>query len=313
MNTTSTSVPVRRIDAPGNSATAGSAGASLSIGDLAERTGVAPATLRRWEQRHGFPVPDRLESGLRRYSEADVAGVQEVLGRREAGVRLDAAIAEVLAGAQRAAEPRAASVWAELRRHHREVPVHRLTKQTLLSLSWAIEDEFAAKAERAHLFGLFQAEQYYRPARRRWRELSRVAGSAYAFYAPADPDAPAPEGATPVLLDDDSPVRREWAVVCDSHDLPVVLTAWELPGQEGVPDRERLFESAWTIDPTAVRRAARTCAALAAQAGAGGTAAVQFALADEPAPVAADLAAVSALFSRVVAYVDDGHRPRAGR
>ena len=39
MNTTSTSVPVRRIDAPGNSATAGSAGASLSIGDLAERTG----------------------------------------------------------------------------------------------------------------------------------------------------------------------------------------------------------------------------------------------------------------------------------
>ena len=40
---------------------------------------------------------------------------------------------------------------------------------------------------------------------------------------------------------------------------------------------------------------------------------MQFALADEPAPVAADLAAVSALFSRVVAYVDDGHRPRAGR
>ena len=78
MNTTSTSVPVRRIDAPGNSATAGSAGASLSIGDLAERTGVAPATLRMWEQRHGFPVPDRLESGHRRYSEADVAGVEEV-------------------------------------------------------------------------------------------------------------------------------------------------------------------------------------------------------------------------------------------
>ncbi len=34
---------------------------------------------------------------------------------------------------------------------------------------------------------------------------------------------------------------------------------------------------------------------------------------DVAAPVAADLAAVSALFSRVVAYVDDGHRPRRGR
>lgn len=301
VNTTSTSVPVHH------------ASGSLSIGDLAERTGVAPATLRMWEQRHGFPVPERLDSGHRRYSEADVAGVREVLDRREAGARLDAAIADVLAGAQRAAEPRAASVWAELRRHHREVPVHRLTKQTLLSLSWAIEDEFAAKAERAHLFGLFQAEQYYRPAQRRWRELSRVAGSAYAFYEPTAPGAPSPEGAVAVHIGEDSPVRREWAVVCDSRDLPVALTAWELPGQEGVPDRERLFESAWTIDPDAVRRAARTCAALAADAGAPGTAAVQFALADDPAPVAADLAAVSALFSRVVAYVDDGHRPRRGR
>ncbi len=244
--------------------------------------------------------------------------VGSVLDRREAGTRLDAAIAEVLTAARREAEPRPSSVWAELRRHHREVPVHRLTKQTLLSLSWAIEDEFAAKAERAHLFGLFQAEQYYRPARRRWRELARVAGSAYAFYepagsAPASSSASTAEGAVPVHLGPDSPVRREWAVVCDAPDLPVALTAWELPGQDGVPDRERVFESAWTIDPVAVRRAARACAALAAEAGAEGVAAVQFALADDPAPVAADLAAVSALFARVVAYVDDGHRPRRAR
>jgi DICT domain-containing protein len=201
-------------------------------------------------------------------------------------------------------------VWAELRRHHREIPTHRLTKQTLLSLSWAIEDEFAAKAERAHLFGLFQSEHYYRPARRRWTELSRVAGSAFAFFEPSDEEsaAPAAPGATPVHLTLDSPVRREWAVVVDSADLPVVLTAWEIPGQDGKADRDRVFESAWSIDPMAVRRAARTCAALAADAGAEGVAPVQYALADDPAPVTADLAAVSALFSRVVAYVDDGAR-----
>ena len=256
---------------------------TLSIGDLAERTGVAPATIRMWEQRHGFPVPERLESGHRRYAESDVASIQRILHRRDAGSRLDAAIADVLAARNRDLEPGPRSVWAELRRHHREIPTHRLTKQTLLSLSWAIEDEFAAKAERAHLFGLFQSEHYYRTARRRWTELSRVAGSAFAFFEPSDEEsaAPAAPGATPVHLTLDSPVRREWAVVVDSADLPVVLTAWEIPGQDGKADRDRVFESAWSIDPMAVRRAARTCAALAA---------------------------VSALFPRVVAYVDDGAR-----
>lgn len=269
---------------------------------------MAPATLRMWEQRHGFPVPQRLDSGHRRYAEADVDSIQRILHRRDAGSRLDAAIADVMASRTRDLEPGATSVWAELRRRHREIPTHRLTKQTLLSLSWAIEDEFAAKAERAHLFGLFQSEHYYRPARRRWIELSRVAGSAYAFYEPYPDTAASEPGPVPVHLTVDSPVRREWAVVCDSNELPVVLTAWEVPGQDGVPDRERIFESAWSIDPRAVRLAARTCAALAAAAGAPGVAAVQYALADDPVPVAADLAAVSALFSRVVAYVDDGAR-----
>ena len=280
---------------------------TLSIGDLAERTGVAPATLRMWEQRHGFPVPERLESGHRRYAESDVASIQRILHRRDAGSRLDAAIADVLAARTRDTEPGPRSVWAELRRKHREIPTHRLTKQTLLSLSWAIEDEFAAKAERAHLFGMFQSEHYYRPARRRWVELSRVAGSAFAFFEPTgESTAPAAPGPVPVHLTLDSPVRREWAVVVDSEELPVVLTAWEIPGQDGKADRDRIFESAWSIDPLAVRRASRTCAALAADAGADGVAPVQYALADDPAPVTADPAAVSALFARVVAYVDDG-------
>ena len=43
--------------------------------------------------------------------------------------------------------------------------------------------------------------------------------------------------AGPVTLPADAPMRREWAVVCDAPDLPVVLTAWELPGQNDVPDR----------------------------------------------------------------------------
>ena len=36
------------------------------------RTGIATGTLRMWEQRHGFPVPERSPSGHRRYRESEV-------------------------------------------------------------------------------------------------------------------------------------------------------------------------------------------------------------------------------------------------
>ena len=66
---------------------------SLSIGELSERTGVTPSTLRIWEERHGFPVPTRLGSGHRRYAEGDAVLVAEVARLRESGMRLDVAIA----------------------------------------------------------------------------------------------------------------------------------------------------------------------------------------------------------------------------
>ena len=44
----------------------------LAIGELVARTGVREATLRMWEHRHGFPAPQRLESGHRRYRETEV-------------------------------------------------------------------------------------------------------------------------------------------------------------------------------------------------------------------------------------------------
>ncbi len=40
----------------------------LSIGDLAEATGLSPHTLRVWERRYGRPEPVRLPSGHRRYT-----------------------------------------------------------------------------------------------------------------------------------------------------------------------------------------------------------------------------------------------------
>lgn len=94
----------------------------LTIGDLAERTGLSPAVLRMWESRHGFPVPHRLESGHRRYTGADVELVRQVLRRKDAGVRLEVAIAE--ASASKA--PGSPSIFAQLRRLHPSLAPHRL-------------------------------------------------------------------------------------------------------------------------------------------------------------------------------------------
>ena len=275
----------------------------LTIGDLTRRTGLTAAVLRTWEARYGFPVPTRLASGHRRYTEEDAAAVDRVLRSRDAGVRLEAAIAEVRA--DRGAPP-APSVFAELRRRHPALPVHRLRKATLLALSWAIEDECCARAQRPVLFGAFQEARYYDRSAPRWRELARVARGTVALADFGGPVAQDPGGAGPhrVHLADDAPMRREWAVVCDAPDLPAVLTAWEVPGQEGVPDRERVFESIWTVDPRAVRDAARVCARVCVEAGDAAGAPLLHALADEAARGGYDLAAATTLFNRVVAYAD---------
>jgi MerR family transcriptional regulator, light-induced transcriptional regulator len=285
--------------------------ALLTIGDLAERTGLAPATLRVWESRHGFPRPVRLESGHRRYDERDVDLVRQVLRRRDGGSRLEVAIAAVvLAQASVSDPPQAPSIYATMRRLQPSLQPQRLKKSTLLALSWAIEDECCSRAEKPMIFGAFQKETYYRAAEERWAELARVARSTMVFAGfPADdtdnPDGPRGVGGTTfVQLPDDAPMRREWAVVCDAPVYPAMLTAWELPGQSTVPDKQRLFECVWTVEPGAVREAARTCAQVAQQFGHDEAVPLLYELADDPPPPPSELLQATALLNRVVAYVD---------
>jgi len=271
----------------------------LTIGDLARRTGLTPAVIRMWESRHNFPGPRRLPRGHRRYAERDVELIHGVLRRRDAGIRLEVAIAEASASSP----PATPSVYAELRRKHPHLDAHRLKKTTLLALSWAIEDECCARAQRATIFGGFQREHYYRPSLSRWNELARVARSTMAM-AEFTSQPTADERPIRVPLAPDAPMRREWAVVCDASDFPAALTAWELPGQTTVPDRHRLFEAIWTVDPRAVRDAARVCAQVAATAGVAEAAPLLYELAADPSPSRIDPAGMTTLFNRVVAYVD---------
>jgi MerR family transcriptional regulator, light-induced transcriptional regulator len=53
-------------------------GAWLSIGALARATGIAVETLRTWESRYGFPVPDRKPSGHRVYPVSAVPKLRRI-------------------------------------------------------------------------------------------------------------------------------------------------------------------------------------------------------------------------------------------
>src|SRR4051794_33992286 len=103
---------------------------NLTIGALAREVGLTSATLRAWEQRHGFPVPERLASGHPRSPGAGGDRVRGVLRRGEAGTRLEAAIAQVREGSPDDV-PHAGSVYAELLRRYPSLSGHRLRKRTL--------------------------------------------------------------------------------------------------------------------------------------------------------------------------------------
>src|SRR5215213_674368 len=124
----------------------------IAIGELAARTGVSEGTLRMWERRHGFPRPERLPSGHRRYRDSDVDLIRRVAGERDAGMSLAVAIARARESAD-GVEP---SIFAGMRRRRPELHPIRLRKPALLALSRAIEDESCARAERPLLIGSFQ-------------------------------------------------------------------------------------------------------------------------------------------------------------
>lgn len=61
--------------------------ARFSIRLAARMSGISPHTLRMWERRYGFPVPERTPGGARRYTEADVTNLKLVAQALETGYR----------------------------------------------------------------------------------------------------------------------------------------------------------------------------------------------------------------------------------
>lgn len=278
----------------------------LSIREVAARTGVAAATLRMWEQRHGFPVPNRLPSGHRRYSEDDVDRVRRVARHRDAGIGLGAAIDRVRwTGPDH--EP---SIFAGVRRRRPDLQPYLLPKRSLVALSHAIEDECCARAERPLLFGSFQRVRFWHHSKPRWRELARTARAAVVF-ADFDAVSVAADG-DPIELPIDrrDPFGREWSIVCDAPGCAAFLAGWERPGQEDVPDLERRFETLWSVEAQLVREVAAISLGIVRRTRPDVAERLAPWLDGAPAPAGEELRRVAALTNRMVAYLGAGAEVR---
>jgi DICT domain-containing protein len=231
---------------------------TLTIGELAELSGVAAGTLRMWESRHGFPRPQRLPSGHRRYRAADVDLIRQVVRERATGLSLRAAVERVLSSA--VGPP--SSIFAGLRRRWPELRVHRLDKRGLTAVSVAIEDEYRLSAERGLIVGSFQRASFYRAVAGRWRELARQADASFVlaqFRGRGQRDAPPQE----VAIGSRDALAREWAVVCDAPGFAACACGLEA-AESPRPDPARRFDAIWSFDPMVVRAAAEIAIEIAA-------------------------------------------------
>lgn len=126
----------------------GAPGGKLSIGALSRATGISIETLRTWERRYGFPVPERKPSGHRVYPLSSVPRLRriaEALGRGHRAAEVVGAsegdLTELLratpvATASRPAEPTPLADPSELLRYVETFDAGALTRQ--LMADWAL-------------------------------------------------------------------------------------------------------------------------------------------------------------------------------
>ncbi|SFB44796.1 MerR HTH family regulatory protein [Nocardioides alpinus] len=235
----------------------------FSIGVLASRTGVTPGVLRTWDTRFGFPAGMRSDTGHRRFTDADVDLVRQVLEVRATGLPLQMAIDAVRERQQH--EP-SESVHAALARDFPHLAVQRLGRRALVAVSHAVEDESMARAERPVVIGTFQEGHRYTGSRHRWDELARTSSWA-AVVADFDDALPADVSANPARcqLPEGSPMRREWTVVSISTARAAVVSAWEVPSR---PGEDAVFESVISTHRPVVVAAAKVLVDVARAAGA---------------------------------------------
>jgi DICT domain-containing protein len=273
----------------------------LAIKDLAEQTGVAAGTIRMWEQRYGFPEPERTPAGYRMYTEQDVVALRRVVSFRNDGLSVPAALERARSLEGPTDRP---SIYAALTSGEQPVRPQRLRRPTLIALSRAIEEEAMARAAGPVVIGAFQDESNYRAVEHRYRRLAHVADAVGVFATFPAPrvDHEDPPAEIPITAGD--ALGHEWAVVIDAPGYAACLVGWETPARDG----ERVFEAIWTMDAAVVRRAAQVGAALAAPRAPEWSERLLGMLADRPLAVEAPTPGLTALTNRMIGYLDGSRR-----
>jgi DICT domain-containing protein len=275
----------------------------LAIREVAEQTGLAAGTIRMWEQRYGFPEPQRLPSGYRRYTPDDVETLRRVQAYRRRGLSVSAAIDRAREAGGPSDRP---SLYAAVAATEPGAHPQVLRKTTLEALSRAIEHETLALAAAPILVGAFQRERFYRPIEERWRRMAAHADAAIVFadfVAERHPE----DGPDELPIDPRDALGNEWAVVVDAPGFAACLLAWETPESQRdgeLPERERRFEALWTLDPRVVRRAALVGAALAARAEPEIGGRVEALLRDRPLAFESPAPSLTALTNRMIGNLD---------
>jgi len=220
----------------------------------------------------------------------------EVARLRRSGLPVSAAINQVTQSTVQPADSFFATLCA-----HSGSRSHVLSKRALGAITSAIEDECLAQARRPVLIGAFQHARFYRQSEARWRELTRTAERAVVF---ADFEQSRGLGTTPqeVALPADSPVLREWVLVCDAPGFSACVVGWELPSPPGTADRNRRFETVWTLDPDSVRATMNVGIALLEQSDPERSELLAASLSRATGAASPDLQRATALFARIVDY-----------
>ncbi|WBB80880.1 DICT sensory domain-containing protein [Micromonospora sp. WMMD882] len=133
---------------------------------------------------------------------------------------------------------------------HRGRPLDRLTKQSLVTVSHAIEQAASATAEDGPLvvFALFQRMPYFERERARYERIAAVA--AVTVVGAVTPTAPTvlPEPVTGVPLDESEELAREWTVVALTPRFGAALVAHdriEVDPAATSLEAGRLFDGWW--------------------------------------------------------------------
>jgi DICT domain-containing protein len=271
----------------------------LAIRDVADQTGIAAGTLRMWEQRYGFPTPERTQSGYRRYPADVVPVLRRIVDLRARGLTVPAAIEQARRDDLPTDRP---SIYAAIAGGQQP---QLLRKSTLMAMSRAIEDEAMSHAAAPLAFGAFQQARFYHHVEPRWRRLAQRADAVTVF---ADfPQASREGGVLQVPIAPEDALGDEWVVVVDAPGYAACLVAWEPErGVErgGPQDRDRRFEAIWTLDPEVTRRAAHAAARLVERKDPQEGERLALLLADRPLAMQPVVPALTALTNRVVAYVE---------